>query len=108
MIIGRIIGWLLVVAGLVVLLRDLVISFQVGYWAPIALGQLWYNIDRSSLYAAQVAIQHYSSRESWGTIDQTILMSWAFAVFLALGMSLLWIFATRLDHIERGGRRNFP
>jgi len=107
MIIGRIIGWIFVLAGLVVLVRDFVISFEVGYWAPIALGQLWYNIDRASLYAAQEAIQYYSSREIWNTIDQTVLMSWAFAVFMAPGMSLLWIFATRLDHIERSGRRTF-
>jgi hypothetical protein len=107
MIIGRIIGWIFALAGLVVLVRDFVISFEVGYWAPIALGQLWYNIDRSSLHTTQEAIQYYSSREIWNTIDQTILMSWAFAVFMALGMSLLWIFATRLDHFDLKGRRNF-
>jgi len=107
MIIGRIIGWLLFVAGLVVLLRDLVISFQVGYWAPIELGQLWYDLNRSSLYLTQAAIQGYGGRLLWDAIVATMLMFWAFAVFMLLGISLLGIFAPLRDRIERNGRTAF-
>ena len=47
--IGRLIGWIFFLAGLAVLARDVFVWIETKNWAPIALGQLWFDLDRSSL-----------------------------------------------------------
>jgi hypothetical protein len=54
---GRIIGWILFLAGLSVLLRDVLVLCDTGSRAPLALGQLWYDVDRPSLNLVQAAVQ---------------------------------------------------
>jgi hypothetical protein len=41
--IGRLIGWMILLAGLSVLVRDGLVWINTGRWAPIALGQLWFG-----------------------------------------------------------------
>jgi len=40
MILCRIIGWVLLAAGLSALLRDGLVSFDTGRWVPLAIGDL--------------------------------------------------------------------
>jgi uncharacterized protein (UPF0212 family) len=56
MIVGRVIGWIVVLAGGAVLVRDLVVRIDTKHWAPIALGQLWYQLNRSSLNLVQALV----------------------------------------------------
>jgi hypothetical protein len=40
MIVGRVIGWLVLLAGFSVLTRDVMVWIDRKIWAPVALGQL--------------------------------------------------------------------
>lgn len=89
MIVWRVIGWILLLAGLSVLVRDVIASFDIGLWRPIAVGQLWYDLDRSSLNLAQAVIQRYVSPFLWNQIIVPVLLSWACAVLIGLGALVL-------------------
>jgi hypothetical protein len=89
MIIWRIIGSILFLAGLCVLARDALAWFDTKVWMPIALGQLWYDLDRSSLNLVQAVIQRYVSPFLWDRIIVNILLCWAFAVLIGLGAFIL-------------------
>ena len=43
--IGRLIGWIIFLAGLSVLVRDVMVWIDTKDWAPIALGQLWFDLN---------------------------------------------------------------
>ena len=88
-LVGRILGWLFIATGAFVLLQDLWASIVIKRWAPIALGQLWYNADRSSLNLVQAVTQRYLSVVLWDAVLRPILLSWAFAVLIVVGLALL-------------------
>jgi ABC-type Fe3+ transport system permease subunit len=94
-IVGRLIGWVAFLAGAAVLVRDVLVWIDTKQWAPIALGQLWYQLNRSSLNLAQAVIQRYIHPFLWDPIIVTILLSWAFAVLMILGVLLLAVFRKR-------------
>ena len=45
--IGRLIGWIIFLAGAAVLVRDGLVWIDTKHWEPIALGQLWFDLDRT-------------------------------------------------------------
>jgi hypothetical protein len=96
MIVGRLIGWVAFLAGAAVLVRDGLVWINTKHWAPIALGQLWYQLDRSSLNLVQAVTQRYIHPFLWDPIIVTILLSWAFAVLMILGVLLLVVFRKRV------------
>jgi len=85
LILWRIIAGLLLLAGTAVLARDVAAYFDSHLWAPIVLGQLWYELDRSSLNLAQAVIQRYASPGLWDRIVAAVLLCRAWAVLLVLG-----------------------
>ena len=87
--IGRLIGWIIFLAGLAVLAHDVRDWIGTKHWAPVALGQLWFDLDRSSLNLVQAVVQRYVHPFLWDPIIVTILLCWAFAVLLALGALIL-------------------
>jgi hypothetical protein len=93
--IGRLIGWIIFLAGCAILARDVFVSIDTGHWAPIALGQLWFDIDRSSLNLVQAVVQRYIHPFLWDPIIVTILLCWAFAVLMVLGLLILVLSGTR-------------
>src|SRR6516162_590291 len=95
MIIGRVFGWIALLAGAAVLVRDLLVWIDTKHWAPIALGQLWYDLNRSSLNLVQAVVQRYIHPFLWDPIIVTVLLSWAFAVLMVLGVLLLVVFRRR-------------
>jgi len=95
MIVGRVIGWIFLLAGAAVLVRDLLVWIDTKHWAPIALGQLWYQLNRSSLNLVQAVVQRYFHPFLWDPIIVSILLSWAFAVLMILGVLLLIVFRGR-------------
>ena len=95
MIVGRLIGWVALLAGAAVLVRDGLVWIDTKHWAPIALGQLWYELNRSSLNLVQAVIQRYIHPFLWDPIILTILLFWAFAVLMILGVLLLALFRKR-------------
>jgi hypothetical protein len=95
MIVGRMIGWIASLAGAAVLVRDLLVWINTKHWAPIALGQLWYDLNRSSLNLIQAVTQRYIHPFLWDPIIVSILLSWAFVVLMVLGVVLLVAFRKR-------------
>jgi hypothetical protein len=89
MIVWRAIGWILCIAGAAVLVRDAVAWFETKLWMPIAVGQLWYALDRSSLNLVQAVIQRYVSPFLWDRILVPFLLCWASAVLIGLGTVIL-------------------
>jgi hypothetical protein len=87
--IGRLIGWIIFLAGLSVLVRDVLVWIDTKRWAPLALGQLWFDLNRSSLNLMQAVVQRYIHPFLWDPIIVTILLCWAFAVLMALGLLIL-------------------
>ncbi len=89
MAIGRVIGWIVFLAGLSVLVRDVMVWSDTRTWAPLALGQLWYELDPSSLNLAQAAIRRYVHPFLWDPVIVSLLLCWAFAVLTVLGLLIL-------------------
>ncbi len=99
--ISRLIGWIIFLAGLSVLVRDVLVWIDTKRWAPLALGQLWFDLNRSSLNLVQAVVQRYIHPFLWDPIIVTILLCWAFAVLMVLGLLIL-----ALSH--RRTRRRVP
>jgi hypothetical protein len=87
--IGRLIGWIIFLAGVSVLVRDVLIWIDTKQWAPISLGQLWFDLSRSSLNLVQAVVQRYIHPFLWDPIIVTILLCWAFAVLMVFGLLIL-------------------
>jgi hypothetical protein len=93
--IGRLIGWIIFLAGLSVLVRDVLVLIDTGRWAPIALGQLWFDLNRSSLNLVQAVVQRYIHPFLWDPVIVALLLCWAFAVLMVLGVLILAVFWRR-------------
>jgi hypothetical protein len=87
--VGRLIGWIIFLAGLSVLVRDVLVWIDTKRWAPLALGQLWFDLNRSSLNLVQAVVQRYIHPFLWDPIIVTILLCWAFVVLIVLGLLIL-------------------
>ena len=107
MIVGRVIGWILFLAGAAVLVRDLLVWIDTKHWAPIALGQLWFDLDRSSLNLVQAVVQRYIHPFLWDPIIVTVLLWWAFAVLMVLGVLILALSSRRPRRKAPLSRRPF-
>ena len=97
MIIGRIIGWIVFIAALPVLATDVLLWIESGYWVPLALGQLWYNLDRSGLTLVHLSlvgavVERDLGRYAWDPIMATVLSCWAFVGLMALGTLIMTLF----------------
>jgi hypothetical protein len=95
MLVGRVIGWIALLLGAAVLVRDMLVWIDTKHWAPIALGQLWYDLNRSSLNLVQAVTQRYIHPFLWDPVVVSILLSWAFAILMVLGLLLLIVFRRR-------------
>jgi methionine-rich copper-binding protein CopC len=85
----RLLGLALVCAGLAVAARDALAFLRTGDLAPLALGQLWFDLHRSSLNLAQAIVQRYVAAWLWDPVITTLLFLWAAPVLAGLGGTLL-------------------
>jgi hypothetical protein len=92
--IGRLIGWTIFLVGLLVLARDVLVSIDTRHWAPITLGQLWYDLNpvNISRFQQQLVMKHPFL---WNSIIVTILLCWAFVALMVLGIVILAISSRR-------------
>ena len=95
MLIGRLLGWILVLAGIVVAIRDGVIWYETGTYPLISTGEAWYMVHSDSLNTTQAAVQRYLSPEIWDPGIQTVLLWPAVATFVGAGLILLLLFRRR-------------
>lgn len=98
MIVGRIIGWIVFFAALPVLATDALLWIESGYWMPLRLGQLWYNLDRSSLSLIQAVVERYLDPYAWDPIMTTALACWAFVGLMGLGTLIMSLFRERTHY----------
>jgi hypothetical protein len=105
--IRRLVGWIIFLAGLSVLVRDVLVWTDTKQWAPITLGQLWFDLSRSSLNLVQAVVQRYIHPYLWDPIIITILLCWAFAVLVVLGLLILALPRRRRTR-RRGGLSRRP
>jgi hypothetical protein len=86
MIIVRIIGWVLLLAGLIVLGRDFLGWRDAGVWAPISLEQLWLELGRASLARFEGALAPWLL----GIVHGALAL-WAAPTILVPGIILAWL-----------------
>jgi hypothetical protein len=95
MTVSRVLGLIVFLAGLSVLTADATNWLTTKIWAPITLGRLWNELDRSSLNLVQAATQRDLSAFLWDRIILSILSCWAFAVLIVVGAAILLLARAR-------------
>ena len=95
MIVGRLIGWLFIIAALVAAGHDLWGLSDTGHYQVSALGQLWAEVNRNSLLLLQPAIQRHVAVWLWDWVIFPVLQ-WPAVITLAVpGFLLVWLFRRR-------------
>ena len=95
MIVGRLIGWVILLAALAVEGRDLLGWYDTGRYHAVALGELWFQLDRDSLLLAQPAIQRYLAPWLWDPVLTSVLLFPAALTIAVLGCLLIGLFRRR-------------
>ena len=101
MILGRLLGWILFFAGVSVLAHDVMLWRESGRWAPILLGQLWYDANPPSLNLAQVIVQRYLWPPLWDGAIVRVLLCWACAVLIGAAVEIHVPHSMHDDHVGR-------
>lgn len=95
MIVGRVIGWILVVMAVAALGHEVILAFETGSYHFIALGEQWFKINPASLNISQAAIQRYVAPWLWEPVITTILLWPTWLVLGIPGIFLTWAFRIR-------------
>jgi hypothetical protein len=85
----RALGWILIVAGGVLLAADIVAWTRAGAMAPTPLGRVWFDLDRFSLNLAQAIVERYVAAALWQSAIGPALLQPGWVVFPALGAGCL-------------------
>ncbi len=97
MIVGRIIGWLLLVLAIAVAGHEAIISLDAGEYRVFAGGELWRKIDLASLNMAQAGIQRRLWPWLWDPIILNVLLLPTWVVLGVPGAVMAWMFRIRKD-----------
>jgi hypothetical protein len=90
-IILRVIGWLLILAALVLLGRDVYGWLAAGHWKATLAGEVWHSLSPNSLALLQPAIERHIWPPLWHHVVLPILIQPAWLVLGILGVLLLII-----------------
>jgi hypothetical protein len=99
MIVGRLVGWLVLILALIAEGHDLWGWYDTSHYEISVIGKLWFEVSPNTLLLAQPAIQRHVAAWIWDPVIATMLQWPAALTFLILAIPLLWIFR------RRGGRR---
>jgi hypothetical protein len=80
----RAIGWLLILAALALLGRDVYAWVKSGHWAATLTGKLWDQVSPNSLGLLQATIEHHVWRPLWSNGISPLLLQ---PVWLVLGVA---------------------
>jgi hypothetical protein len=101
MLVGRVIGWVLLLSAGSVVVLDLFLWFAYGHRPPLATGEFWHLLSPSS----QAGFQRSGASRApwlWDDVAATILL-WPSELALAIpGLFLIWVCR------ERDGRKRRP
>lgn len=89
MIVGRVIGWILLILSILLLGNEMLASLRAGEWAPQLLGQLWFELSPESLNFTQAIIQRYLLPQLWDPVILELLLWPAWIVGMIPGVLLL-------------------
>ncbi|MBS29351.1 MAG: hypothetical protein CL566_10600 [Alphaproteobacteria bacterium] len=95
MIVGRVIGWIFLIAAVAVLVRDISAWLGTGDFVMITAGELWFTLDNGSLNLVQAVTQRYVLPSLWDPVIVTILLWPALLVLGVPGIILTWVFRRR-------------
>lgn len=95
MIVGRLIGWLFILAALFFLGAEVVASLEAGAYQGLALGQVWFTLDGASLNLAQAVTQRYLHPALWDPVIIELLLWPGWLVFGVPGVVLTVVFRRR-------------
>ncbi len=90
-VVGRILGWFLLLIAVGLLGRDLIAWASAGSFALTSLGELWYHIDRASLNGLQAGIERYLTPDLWWLVVEPLLFVPALIFFLVPGLALAYL-----------------
>ena len=100
MVVGRVLGWALIVLAVATAGHEGIAWLDAGAYDRLAFGELWAKIDIASLNLIQAVIQRYIWPWLWDGLILNVLLMPAWAVLGVPGAVLAWTFRAR-----RGGRR---
>jgi hypothetical protein len=95
MLFGRLIGWVFVLAGMIVVIRDAVLWHETGTFRLSSGGEIWFQAHRDSLNLLQAVVQRYLTPVIWDPGIQTVLLWPAMATLVGIGLFLLLLFRRR-------------
>ncbi|MFQ5954545.1 MAG: hypothetical protein ACE5JZ_05735 [Kiloniellales bacterium] len=87
-LVGRAVGWLLLLGAMVVAARDIVQLHDTGSYEAIVVGKLWHDLHVDSLNLAQAVIQRYLHPALWDPVIVWVLLLPAWLVFAVPGLGL--------------------
>jgi len=93
MIIGRIFGWLVTAVALMAVGAEVVAALEDGGYRGLAIGELWYLLDRESLNVSQAAVQRHVLPALWDGVV-ILLLQPAWLVFGIAGPVLVLVFGS--------------
>ncbi|WP_416897208.1 MAG: hypothetical protein ACMVY4_17205 [Minwuia sp.] len=90
MIVVRIIGYLILLAGLVALGAEIYASLEAGSWTPISLGKRWFELfGAESILAIQNGLQRYVHPFLWDPLVQSVFEAPAWLPLVVLGLIIV-------------------
>jgi hypothetical protein len=97
----RLLGWLITAAALMAIGAETLASLEANAYRSIALGELWYQLDRESLNLIQATTQRYLWPLLWDGITYILLQP----AWLVLGITGPLLFIIFIKQKKKRRRR---
>ena len=101
MIVGRVIGWILIIAALAAFAYDASGLARGEGFTMHAAGELWYRLHPDTLNMLQAGIQRNVWPYLWDPLIVTVLLWPAWLVLGVPGLLLVWLFRRRNGYRRR-------
>ncbi len=103
MIVGRILGWILIVAAVVALVVEIFGSIVAGSYQFLVLAQVWAWISTNSLVGFQALVEKSIDPWLWSSVILPVLITPAWIVLGIVGGLLAFLFRRRRRRRRRQG-----
>ena len=103
MIVGRVFGWLMLVAAFAAAAIEVFRALRDGLWEVFALGEAWAAVDADSLAGFGAFVEKSISPALWSSVFVPALAAPLWLYFAILGVLFLYLFRDRPKrHFRRG------
>jgi len=100
MVLGRVIGWIILLLAIVAAGNDLWGFYDTGHYQASEIGELWQRIDRESLLAIRAPLESIAAW-IWDPLSTTILGLPAGLTLAAVALLVLWAFRRKESRRRR-------